>query len=178
MNDISAAELAHLPAGYRQACFDIAGEVAETQIGKIDLAFSRMVFEHVEDAHKAWSNVQAMLAPGGVALAFVPTLFAVPFVPDNLGERIAHALDRKRTQEEQPVFPARYNWCFTLDAPMRRRLEEIGFAEVAIVPFYGHRYYQHFPGIRNIHRGFTALARTLDLRLLSTYAYIVVRKKS
>lgn len=183
VNDISAAELAHLPAGYRQACFDIAGEVAETQIGMIDLAFSRMVFEHVEDAHKAWCNVHAMLAPGGVALAFVPTLFAVPFVinrllPDNLGERIAHLLDRTRTEEEKPVFPARYNWCFTFDAPMRRRLGEIGFVEVLIVPFYGHRYYQRFPVIRDIHRGFTALARTLDLRLLSTYAYIVVRKKS
>jgi SAM-dependent methyltransferase len=183
VNDISADELALLPPGYRQACFDIAGEIAETQMGTIDLAFSRMVFEHVEDAHKAWHNVHAMLAPGGVALAFVPTLFAMPFVinrvlPDNLGERIAHALDRKRTQEEQPVFPARYNWCFTLDAPMRRRLEEIGFAEVLIVPFYGHRYYQHFPLIRDIHRGFTALARRLDLRLSSAYAYIVVRKKS
>ena len=183
VNDISADELALLPAGYRQACFDIAGEIAETQKGTIDLAFSRMVFEHVEDAHKAWRNVHAMLAPGGVALAFVPTLFAMPFVinrvlPDNLGERIAHALDRKRTQEEQPVFPARYNWCFTLDAPMRRRLGEIGFAEVLIVPFYGHRYYRRFPLIRDIHRGFTALARRLDLRLSSTYAYIVVRKQS
>lgn len=183
VNDISTDELAHLPAGYRQACFDIAGDVGATQIGTIDLAFSRMVFEHVEDAHKAWSNVHAMLAPGGVALAFVPTLFAVPFVinrllPDNLGERIAHLLDRKRTQEEQPVFPARYNWCFTLEGPMRRRLEEVGFAEVLIVPFYGHRYYQNFPLIRDVHRGFTALARRLDLRLLSTYAYIIVRKKS
>lgn len=183
VNDISAAELAHLPPGYRQACFDIAGDVAETQNGTIDLAFSRMVFEHVEDAHKAWGNVHAMLAPGGVALAFVPTLFAVPFVinlllPDNLGERIAHLLDHKRTDEEIPVFPARYNWCFTLDAPMRRRLEEVGFGEVLIVPFYGHRYYQRFPLIRDIHRGFTALARKLDLRLLSTYAYIIVRKKS
>jgi SAM-dependent methyltransferase len=183
VNDISVDELAHLPPGYRQACFDIAGDVDETQIGTIDLAFSRMVFEHVEDAHKAWSNVHAMLAPGGVALAFVPTLFALPFVtnfllPDHLGERIAHLLDHARTDEEQPVFPARYNWCFTLDAPMRRRLAGIGFAEVVIVPFYGHRYYQRFPVIRDLHRGFTALARTLDLRLLSTYAYIIVRKKS
>lgn len=61
---------------------------------------------------------------------------------------------------------------------MRRRLGEIGFAEVLIVPFYGHRYYQRFPVIRDIHRGFTALARRLDLRLLSTYAYIIIRKKS
>ena len=111
------------------------------------------------------------------------TLFAMPFVinrvlPDNLGERIADALDRKRTQEEQPVFPARYNWCFMLDAPMRRRLGEIGFAEVLIVPFYGHRYYRRFPLIRDIHSGFTALARRLNLRLSSTYAYIVVRKQS
>lgn len=183
VNDISAEELAHLPAGYRQACFDIAGEVDPSQTGSIDLAFSRMVFEHVEDAHKAWSNVHALLAPGGVALAFVPTLFALPFLinwllPDNLGERIAHALDKRRTQEEQPVFPAHYNWCFTLNAPMRRRLESVGFGEVMVQPFYGHRYYQRFPVIRDVHRGFTAFARKVDLRLVSTYAYIAVRKTS
>jgi SAM-dependent methyltransferase len=181
VNDISAAELARLPAGYPQACFDIAGEAAATHNGTIDLAFSRMVFEHVEDARKAWRNVHAMLAPGGVALAFVPTLFAVPFVvnrllPDKLGERIAYSLDRTRTDEVNPVFPARYHWCFTFDAPMRRRLEQAGFAEVLIVPFYGHGYYRRFPLIRDMHRGFTALARRLDLRLFSTYAYIVARK--
>lgn len=183
VNDISAAELALAPPGYAQACFDIAGEVDASQNGSIDLAFSRMVFEHVEDAHKAWSNVHAILAPGGVALAFVPTLFAMPFLinwllPDNLGERIAHALDKRRTQEDQPVFPAHYHWCFTLKGPMRRRLEEVGFDEVLVQPFYGHRYYQRFPVIRDVHRGFTALARKADLRLLSTYGYIAVRKNT
>jgi SAM-dependent methyltransferase len=115
VNDISAEELAHLPEGYQQACFDIAADIAENQIGTIDLAFSRMVFEHVEDAHKTWSNVHSMLAPGGVALAFVPTLFAVPFVlnrllPDDLGERIAYALDRRRTQDDHPVFIGASPW--------------------------------------------------------------------
>jgi SAM-dependent methyltransferase len=183
VNDISAEELAHLPPGYRQACFDIAGAVDASQNGSIDLAFSRMVFEHVEDAHKAWGNVHAILAPGGVALAFVPTLFALPFLinwllPDNLGERIAHALDKRRTKDEHPVFPAHYNWCFTLEGPMRRRLESVGFDEILVQPFYGHRYYQRFPIIRDINRGFTALARKADLRLVSTYAYIAVRKRS
>jgi SAM-dependent methyltransferase len=183
VNDISADELARLPTGYRQACFDIAGNAVDAQIGMIDLAFSRMVFEHVDDARKAWSNVKALLAPGGVALAFVPTLFALPFtinwlLPNDLGESIAHSLDHTRTQEDNPVFPARYHWCFTLNGPMHRRLEDVGFAEVLIVPFYGHRYYRNFPLIRDVHRGFTAAARKFDLRLFSTYAYIIVRKAS
>ena len=39
-----------------------------------------MVFEHVEDGQRAWANLYQLLAPGGVALAFVPTLYSVPFV--------------------------------------------------------------------------------------------------
>jgi SAM-dependent methyltransferase len=114
VNDISAEELALLPPGYRQARFDISGQMDAAQNGTIDLAFSRMVFEHVEDAQRAWSNVHALLAPGGVALAFVPTLFSVPFLvnwllPDALGARIAYLLDKRRTQEEHPVFPAHYD---------------------------------------------------------------------
>jgi hypothetical protein len=59
---------------------------------------------------------------------------------------------------------------------MRRRLEGVGFSEVLVLPFYGHSYYRNFPVIRDIHRGFTALARKMDMRLLASYAYIAVRK--
>lgn len=61
---------------------------------------------------------------------------------------------------------------------MRRRLEGVGFSEVLVLPFYGHFYYHNFPVIRDIHRGLATLglARKLDMRLLSSYAYIAVRK--
>jgi SAM-dependent methyltransferase len=182
VNDISAPELARLPAGYLTACFNVAGELPpEIKRSTYDLAFSRMVFEHVEDGRQAWRNLHAVLAPGGVAIAFIPTLFAFPFVinwliPDRIAKRIAEMLDRGRGDDTVPVFPARYSWSYSIERWLRPMLSELGYREVMVVPFYGHRYYQRFPVVRDVHAWFTALARRKDWRIFSTYTYIVVRK--
>jgi SAM-dependent methyltransferase len=182
VNDISAGELAVLPKGYETACFDIAGDISSRADlrGRYDLAFSRMVFEHVADGERAWSNLFELLAPGGVALAFIPTLYAMPFIlnrllPDKLAAAIVKMLFANRTDDEDPVFPARYSWCFT-DNRLQRMLADIGYREVAVLPFYGHDYYESFPVIRDVNAWFTALARRNDWRLLSSHAYIAVRK--
>ena len=56
VNDISQTELDVLPASYHKACFDVAGDISA--VAKLrdsfDLAFSRMVFEHVADGQRAW----------------------------------------------------------------------------------------------------------------------------
>jgi SAM-dependent methyltransferase len=182
VNDISATELGRLPAGYLTACFDVSGELpSEIRRNAYDLAFSQMVFEHVEDGRQAWRNLHAILAPGGVAIAFMPTLFAFPFVmnwliPDQLAKRIAEMLDRGRSDDTVPVFPARYSWSYSIERWLRPMLKEIGYSEVKIVPFYGHRYYQRFPIVRDVHAWFTGLARRHDWRIFSSYTYIVVRK--
>ena len=182
VNDISADELAVLPKGYRTACFDVAGDIGGVadMRGRFDLAFSRMVFEHVADGRRAWSNLYQLLAPGGVALAFVPTLYALPFVinrllPDKLAAGIVKMLFANRTDEEDPVFPARYSWCFT-DHRLDRMLSAIGYREVAVLPFYGHDYYESFPLSRDVNAWFTKLARRNDWRTFSSHAYIAVRK--
>lgn len=182
VNDISTTELARLPAGYLTACFDVAGNLpSEIRRDAYDLAFSRMVFEHVEDGRQAWRNLHAVLAPGGVAIAFIPTLFAFPFIvnwliPDRLAKRIAEMLDRGRSDDTVPVFPARYSWSYSIERWLRPMLSEIGYREVMILPFYGHRYYQRFPIVRDVHAWFTRLARRKDWRIFSSYTYIVVRK--
>jgi SAM-dependent methyltransferase len=181
VNDISAPELARLPAGYLTACFNVAGELPEILRNEYDFAFSRMVFEHVEDGRQAWRNLHSVLAPGGVAIAFIPTLFAFPFVinwliPDRIAKRIAEMLDRGRSDDTVPVFPAHYSWSFSIERWLRPMLSEAGYREVMVLPFYGHRYYQHFPIVRDVHAWFTALARRKDWRIFSTYTYIVVRK--
>ena len=165
------------------ACFDVAGDISNVAHlrNSFDLAFSRMVFEHVEDGQRAWSNLYQLLAPGGVALAFVPTLYSVPFVinwllPDKLAAAIVRRLYPNRTDEEDPVFPARYSWTFASDRRMRPMLSAIGYREVAILPFYGHGYYGSFPVIRDVHKWFTAIARRHDWRHLASFAYIAVRK--
>jgi len=183
VNDISTAELSVLPAGYRTACFDVAGDISGIAHlrNSFDLAFSRMVFEHVEDGRRAWSNLYELLAPGGVALAFMPTLYSAPFVlnwllPDKLAAAIVKRLFPNRTDHEHPVFPARYSWCFADERRMRSMLSPIGYREIAVLPFYGHGYYNAFPVVRDVHKWFTALARRRDWRLLASFAYIAVRK--
>ncbi|HEX3709899.1 MAG TPA: methyltransferase domain-containing protein [Pseudolabrys sp.] len=183
VNDISPGELSVLPSGYRTACFDIAGDisaVADLRNG-FDLAFSRMVFEHVADGRRAWANLYELLAPGGIALAFMPTLYALPFVanwllPDKIAAAIVKRLFANRTDDEDPVFPARYSWCVASERRMHPMLSEIGYREIAVLPFYGHGYYGSFPIVRDLHARFTDIVRRRDWRLLASHAYIVVRK--
>jgi SAM-dependent methyltransferase len=183
VNDISPVELAALPKGYRTACFDIAGDLTPEEIarGGYDLAFSRMVFEHVADGQRAWKNLFRLLAPGGIGLAFVPTLYAFPFVanwllPDDFAARIVKLIYKNRTDDEDPVFPARYSWTVASEKKLAPMLTEIGYRDAMVVPFYGHGYYRPFPIVRDIHAKFTEMARARDWRFFASYAYIAARK--
>jgi SAM-dependent methyltransferase len=183
VNDISSVELAALPPGYHTACFDVAGDISGVAHlrNSFDLAFSRMVFEHVADGQRAWANLYELLAPGGIGLAFVPTLYSVPFVlnrllPDKLAASIVKLIFHHRTDKEDPIFPARYSWCVADQARLRRMLTAIGYRDVIVEPFYGHGYYRYFPVIRDLHRRFTGMARRGDWRLLASFAYIAARK--
>jgi len=182
INDILDGELAVLPPGYRTARFDVAGDAAllgEFR-GQFDFAFSRMVFEHVSDGKRAWENLHALLAPGGVALAYIPTLYTFPFVvnwllPDKLAATIVKTIYKNRTDDEDPVFPARYSWCFT-DARLTKMLLAVGYRDIFVLPIYGHGYYKPLPLMHNIQRRFAALARRHDWRAFTSFAFIAVRK--
>lgn len=183
INDISQTELDVLPDDYRTACFDVAGDISKVAglRGTFDLAFSRMVFEHVEDGEQAWKNLYDLLAPGGVALAFIPTLYSFPFVvnwllPDDVAAKIVKTLYRHRTDEKEPVFPARYSWTFASERKMKPMLDAIGYREVQVLPFYGHGYFDRFPVVRDIHKVFTGVARRGDWRTIASYAFVAVRK--
>jgi SAM-dependent methyltransferase len=182
INDILPGELAVLPPGYRTARFDIAGDATQLRDfrGKFDFAFSRMVFEHVSDGKRAWENLFELLAPGGAALTYIPTLYTLPFVvnwllPDKLAAAIVKAIYKNRTDDEDPVFPARYSWCFT-DARLTKMLSEVGYRDVFVLPMYGHGYYKPLPSMHGIQRRFAALARRKDWRALTSFAFIAVRK--
>jgi len=183
LNDIDPSELAHLPTGYPTACFDVVGNLSSVGYlrGSFDLAFSRMVFEHVADGQRAWANLYEMLAPGGIALAFIPTLYAPPFVvnwllPHKLAAAIVKMLRPERRGEEDPVFPPVYSWCFGNEFRMWSMLSAIGYRDVAVLPFYGHGYFEHVPIMRDIHKWFAGIARRRDWRTIASFAYIIVRK--
>ncbi len=175
VNDISAPELALTPGWLSKACFDIS-HPPSSSYSSYDLIFSKMVFEHVRDAKAAYGAVYDLLKPNGICLAFFPTLYCVPFLANCLSpERVSQKLLRRFAPPKNPKFPAFYSWCRS-STFLSRRLQQIGFREAFVAPFYGHAYYRKIPFLREINRRWTALARSSNWRLTSAFAYVLVQK--
>ncbi|AZO77902.1 MULTISPECIES: methyltransferase domain-containing protein [unclassified Bosea (in: a-proteobacteria)] len=185
VNDIDAGELALTPDGLRTACFDIAGDLSEPDIarGGFDMMVSRMVFEHVHDVERAWSNIHALLAPGGIGLAFFPTLWAPVFALNHiLPKKASHAIVQalypaRRDGGNAPFFPAYYDRCRGSSAALEPMLQRAGFRDIHIQAFWGHEYFKRMPGLRGLDAAFNQLAAKADWRFVTTYAYVVVRKE-
>jgi SAM-dependent methyltransferase len=181
VNDIDARELAMGPAEFEKVQFDIAGVVDPTLFGRFDLVISRMVMEHVRDAQRAWTNMCGLLAPGGVALAFHPTLYAPPFLinwlaPEALTAPVLRFFFADRQDAEYPKFPPRYELCTAAPAVIEPALRRAGFRHVLSAPFWGDRYFRHLPGLREANDALSALAEARDWRRLTSYAYTIAAK--
>ena len=185
INDIDQGELDRAPAGFRTACFDIAGapDAFLPRAGSQDLVFSRMVFEHVAGVEQAWRNVHTLLAPGGVGLAFIPTLYAWPFllnhlIPETASRRLLSLFSSEDRSSDggNPKFPALYDWAYGSQRKLAPMLRRAGFDDIHVVPFWGHDYLRRVPLVRNLDDAYTSLCVARDWRLQTTYAYIIVRK--
>lgn len=178
VNDISQRELDRIESNhYRTVCADISKERVS---GKYDLIFSKMVYEHVTDNQASMENQFSMLNDGGIALHFHPVLFASPFIinlllPEVITSHVLRLVAPRRHDDDVPKFPARYSWCFATEK-QRRRLLDIGFAEVQLVPFFGHNYYEKFPLIRSLSRWVSSRCAARDIRSLASYCYTICRK--
>jgi len=181
VNDVDARELAKGPAEFEKVQFDVAGDVDPALIGRFDLLISRMVMEHVRDAKRAWTNVSALLAPGGVAFAFHPTLYAPPFLinwlaPEALTAPVLRFFFTDRNDADYPKFPARYDLCTAEPAVIEPALRRAGFRHVLSAPFWGDRYFRHLPGLREANDALSAAAEARDWRRLASYAYTIGAK--
>ena len=184
LNDISEDELARAPAEFDKLCCDAAAPETMSRLasGRYDFVYSRMVMEHVRDARQLWRNQYALLAPGGAALAFVPTLFAPPFaanrlIPETFSSAIVSRLFPDRHDEgDNPKFPAFYDLCFGAPEKVAPVLEEIGFRQVLVLPFYGYSYFWKVPGLKQIDALFTRIARARDWRTFTSFAFILAVK--
>lgn len=184
INDISALELSLAPPEFSKVQCDIASEEAINILGReaYDFAYCRMVMEHVPDVQKMWTNVHDVLAPGGVALSFFPTLFAPPFVINELlPEKASKAIleyffpDRK-IEGDNPKFPAFYNHCRGSEEAIVPMLKAIGFKDVTVLPFYGYSYFWKIPVVKQVDAAFTKLAAARDWRTFTSFAYVIATK--
>ncbi|HEU5018146.1 MAG TPA: class I SAM-dependent methyltransferase [Pseudolabrys sp.] len=184
VNDISARELDFAPQGYSKVVCDIASQEAPTILGegRYDLAYCQMVMEHVADVRQMWRNIHAVLAPGGVAISFFPTLYAPPFVinnliPENLSRRLLEFFFPHRKEDGlYPKFPALYDCCFSNEDKIVPVLKGIGFSQVTVLPFWGYNYFSKIPVLKQIDAAFTRIARARDWRIVSSFAFVIATK--
>ena len=179
--DISAAELAKAPPGFTTLVADVCDSNLTSQAaGRFDLVFSKMVAEHVVSGEQFHRNVFELLAPGGLAFHFFPTLYCPPFLVNRLiPESVSSCLLRvfaPRDKYQAAKFPAYYSWCRGPSRRMLRRFESLGYEVIQFRGFFGHNYFNRVPLLRQLHRGLTSAAVRYPLPSLTSYAFLVVRK--
>jgi SAM-dependent methyltransferase len=182
-NDIDPEELAQAPNEVGKACFDISTSDADGVFdlnSTVDLAFSKMVFEHLPDVKQAYQNIYEILSPGGICLNFHPTLFSPPFVinylmPVTSAEQLLRKLSPGRNHDEHPKFPANYDRCW-VSRSFRDALRVMGYRKVWQLPFWSHEYFVKFPGFRECDWVINKIAERANWTSLASYCYTIVVK--
>jgi len=151
--DIDAEELAKAPDDVRKLELDIT---LRSLHERFDLVVSKQVVEHVRHPEPMHRNICAMLATGGVAIHFFPTLFSAPFVvnriiPERLAARVLLRLQPYRSiSGKHGKFRAYYRWCRGPTRGQVRRLRRSGFEIDEYVAGFGHTYYCRSPHLQRL----------------------------
>jgi SAM-dependent methyltransferase len=179
VNDISPDELIGVGEPLRASVFDVAdpSAVPEDLLGSVDLVFSKFVLEHVSSTDRAMQSTHDLLREGGVGVHFFPTLWASPFVVNKLVpfELTKPIVDRFSGRRRKNRFPAMYRQTTSSEAQLDR-WRRIGFRQVEAARFYGHRYYDRVPVVRQVEDFVTRHASRRSWTWYSSYAYVLLVK--
>lgn len=180
VNDIDQRLLDRIPGGYDKLCFDVAGASPPVK-NCADLIFSQFMAEHVKDGAQFHRNVFELLAPGGLAFHFIPTLFASPFVinrffPETVTRKLIETVYPFKKTGDYPKFPAYYSYCRADERLIGGLLNDIGYDKITIEPFWGHPYYDKIPVVREIEGAVMSLSARRNWKAYASYAYIKARK--
>lgn len=178
--DILQSELDKAPDCYHKVVADICAK--QLDIGqKFDFVFSRMLAEHVPDGETFHRNVFHLLAPGGVAFHFFPTMWAPPFVlnrilPEKITEAVLLTIQPERAREgKQGKFPAYYSWCRGPVPSQIARLEAIGYRIESYAAFFGHRgYYKKFPPLLWLHEALCRWLIAHPIPAITSFAHLTL----
>ena len=179
--DISAAELAKAPEGYRTVQADATSPDFAAR-GAYDLIVTAFLAEHVRDSRAFHSTVHSALRPGGLAFHVFPTLYEPTFfanliLPERLTDPLLQRIQPGREPEGvKGKFRAYYRWCRGPTRRQIRRFERVGFEVVDYVGYFGHGYFEK---LRPLDRVEQAVSRALTLHpvaALTSYGTVVLRR--
>lgn len=177
--DISIDELEKAPSGYKKLVQDIEAEnfgLSE----QFDFVITKMMAEHISNGERFHKNIYSMLKPGGVAVHYFPTLFALPFLVNKITPEWLSSLlldiflprDRYRLGK----FPAYYSWCYGPTRPMLTMLSELGYEILEYRCFFGNIYYQRIPIIRDLHKHYSNYLTKHPNPYFTSFAQVILRK--
>ena len=179
--DVSEEELKKAPDLYSKIVAD-AGSVQFRVDRRFDLVFSKMLIEHIRDAEQFHKNMLSILAPGGLAVHFFPTLYTLPYLinylaTDRLGS-ILWGLFAPRDQYQHAKFPAYYKWCRGPVLSQIRRFTRLGYEVIEYNGYFGHSgYYQKMGLLKKMHEMKTRYLLRHPFPYCTSYAYVVLKKK-
>jgi len=176
--DVDAEALARNPALSDRVVADVAREGLPIGGGEVDLITSRAVLEHIEDVPSVIAETQRVLRPGGRAAHIFSTKRA-PFalvnrlLPDDSARALLYAL--KPEARDAQGFKAFYDHCTPRATALLHRGQ--GFVvEELLCSYRTSQYFDFFPPAFLAARAYESVLAQLNLRLLASYVFIVVRK--
>jgi len=177
--DISAEELTKAPSEYQKIVQDIEAASFPWK-EEFDFLITKMLAEHLHDGQRFHQNVFDLLKPGGIAVHYFPTLYALPFivnkfVPEKLSSFLLDIFaPRERTRLGK--FPAHYDWCYGPTPKMLNMLTGIGFEIIKYRGLIGHTYFGRIPIIKEIHGAYTKFLVKHPSPYLTSFAQVILRK--
>lgn len=181
--DIDADELAKAPDDYQTIVGDVMSTgLAERYSNNFDVVFSKLFAEHVEDARLFHANVLTMLRPGGLAIHFMPTLYAIPFLinlyaPATISAKIlALAQPGRHSSGNHGKFPAHYKMCRGPTARQLSALRAIGYEILEARGYFGHQYFRRVKLAQALEDHLSRHFVRHQHPLLTSYAIYVLRR--
>ena len=179
--DQSGEELDKAPAGYRKQIADLT-EPGFASTEQFDIVVSRWVLEHLADPAVFHREVFRSLRPGGRALHFFPTLYALPFLanwllPERVADPILHlTLPHRAHHGHHGKFRSYYRWCRGPSDAQIRRFTDIGYEVEEYTGYFGNEYYRRIPRLQRAEDRMAEFLARRPLGALTSYGEIVLRR--
>ncbi len=179
--DASQDELARAEGDYQRFQADILAPDTVPELarrwGEFDVVLSRWTAEHIRDGRRFHEQVFQMLRPGGTAVHFFPTLYALPFLLNRLlAPGLSSALLYRVFPGRSVKFPAYYSWCRGPTERQIARLQSVGFEVDRYAGYFGHSLYSRVPPVHAAHKAVAARLAEHPLPSLTSFALVVLTR--